>query len=134
MEPSLEPEKSRYDCDPDGLQLGMVAIERSNVMTVCEDSVVLIAELTSLAISLPKFLRIQSMLLYWQIEIPNSFSERIFLVLDVLDKVLIIRNLQTKKDLPPNSKILGGVILCQIPWIPSIKPTKSEFIELDKYF
>lgn len=64
----------------------------------------------------------------------NSFAERRFMVIDVPGSGVEISAFPSKAELPPNSEILGHVVLCQIPWLPSMKPTKSGFMEVDEYF
>lgn len=135
-EPSPEPGQWTYDfSDPDGPQLGTVAIEGSNVVASAEDPVVIIAEHTSLNVPLPEVIKEPVDLIVLVDRAANRFAERKFLVVDIPGDVgLTIAAYPTKADLPPNSIILGQVVLCQIPWLPSMKPTKSGFMEVDEYF
>jgi len=134
-EPSPETGQWAYDfSDPDGPQLGTVAIEGSNVVAFCEDPVVIIAEHTSLSIPLPESIKDPVDIIVVVDRESNRFGERKFLVLDIPGTGLIIGAFPTKEDLPPNSEILGQVVLCQIPWLPSMKSTKTGFLEADEYF
>jgi hypothetical protein len=134
-EPPPEPGQWNYDfSDPDGPQLGTVAIEGSNVVAVCEDPVVIIAEHTSLSIPLPESIKEPVDIVVLVDRDLNRFAERKFLVLDVGEDALIIAAFPFKTDLPPNCEILGQAVLCQVPWLPSMKPTKSGFLEADEYF
>jgi hypothetical protein len=65
----------------------------------------------------------------------TTFAERKFLVLQLPgDEELKIGAFATKQELPEGAEILGHVVLCQIPWLPSMKPTKSGFLEADEYY
>ena len=64
----------------------------------------------------------------------KGFGERQFLVLDVPGEGLKIGAYPSKADLPDGADILGHVSLVQIPWLPSMAPTKSGFMEEDEYF
>lgn len=135
-EPSPQQGQWSYDfSDPGGPQLGTVAIEGSNVVASCEDPVVIIAEHTSLGVPLPKVIKDPVDLIVLVDRALNRFAERKFLVLSVPgDNSLKLEAFPTRQDLPDDSEILGQVVLCQIPWLPSMKPTKSGFLEVDEYF
>lgn len=64
----------------------------------------------------------------------NRFAERKFLVVDVPGIGLTIAAYPERADLPANCEILGQVVFVQVPWLPSMKPTKSGFMEVDEYF
>ncbi|KAG7353430.1 hypothetical protein IV203_002785 [Nitzschia inconspicua] len=135
-EPSPELGQWTYDfSDPDGPQLGTVAIEGSNVVASCEDPVVIIAEHPSLAVPLPEVIKDPVDLIVLVDRAANRFAERKFLVLSISGgNELKIGAFPSKQDLPEGCEILGQVVLCQIPWLPSMKPTKSGFMEVDEYF
>eukprot|EP00539_Tryblionella_compressa_P003668 CAMPEP_0178745676 /NCGR_PEP_ID=MMETSP0744-20121128/7419_1 /TAXON_ID=913974 /ORGANISM="Nitzschia punctata, Strain CCMP561" /LENGTH=222 /DNA_ID=CAMNT_0020398869 /DNA_START=68 /DNA_END=736 /DNA_ORIENTATION=+ len=135
-EPAPEQGQWTYDfSDPDGPQLGTVAIEGSNVVASCEDPVVIIAEHQALAVPLPEVIKDPVDLIVLVDRAANYFEERKFLVLALPgDDSLQIGAFPSKQDLPEGSEILGQVVLCQIPWLPSMKPTKSGFMEVDEYF
>ena len=134
-EPSPEPGQWTYDfSDPDGPQLGTVAIEGSSVVASAEDPVVIIAEHTSLNVPLPDVIKDPVDLVVLVDRSKNRFAERKFLVIDVPGVGIIIAAYPVREELPANAEILGLVILCQVPWLPSMKPTKSGFMEVDEYF
>lgn len=135
-EPPPEPGQWAYDfSDPEGAQLGTVAIEGGSVVTSAKDPVVIIAEHTSLKVPLPDKLTDPVDLIVLVDRAANGFAERRFLVLD--DPAaggLTIGAYPTKTDIPAGAEILGQVVLCQIPWLPCMKPTKTGFLEADEYF
>lgn len=134
-EPSPPEGQWTYDfSDPDGPQLGTVALDGSNVVAACEDPVAIIAEHTSLAVPLPDAIKDPVDLILVVDRAANRFSERRFLVLSQPGSELTIGAYPTKQDLPAGCEILGQVVLCQIPWLPSMKRTKTGFIEVDEYF
>lgn len=115
--------------------MGTVAIEGSNVVSMCEDPVVIIAEHTSLAVPLPEVIKDPVDLVVLVDRAENRFSERKFLVLALPgQQQLTIGAYPTKQELPTGAEILGQVVLCQIPWLPSMVPTKTGFLEVDEYF
>mmetsp|Transcript_1807 Transcript_1807/g.3805 ORF Transcript_1807/g.3805 Transcript_1807/m.3805 type:complete len:214 (-) Transcript_1807:375-1016(-) len=124
-----------YDfSDPDGPQLGTVAIESSNVVACCEDPIVLIAEHTSIGVPLPKVIKEPVDIIVLCDRAVNTFAERKFLVLDSPSHGVTIGAFPSRTDLPSDCKIIGQVVLCQIPWLPSMKPTRTGFLEADEYF
>jgi hypothetical protein len=135
-EPSPDQGQWTYDfSDPDGPQLGTVAIEGSNVVASCQDPVVIIAEHPSLAVPLPEVIKDPVDLVVLVDRAANRFAERKFLVLHIPGfEELRIGAFDSKHDLPEGCEVLGQVLLCQIPWLPSMKPTKSGFMEVDEYF
>jgi Rubisco Assembly chaperone C-terminal domain len=123
-----------YDfSDPDGPQLGTVALEGSNVVASCEDPIVIIAEHFSLGVELPKAITEPVDLIVLVDRAKNRFGERRFLVLDTGEEGIMIAAFGAKSDLPPGAEILGQVDLVQIPWLPSMAPTKTGFLEADEY-
>lgn len=134
-EPSPAQGQWTYDfSDPDGPQLGTVALEGSNVVAACEDPIVIIAEHFSLGVELPKTITDPVDLVVLVDRAKPRFGERKFLVLDTPGEGLTIEAFNTKSDLPKGSEILGQVELVQIPWLPSMSPTKTGFLEADEYF
>jgi hypothetical protein len=125
-----------YDfSDPEGPQLGTVAIESSNSVACCHDPVVIIAEHTSLGVPLPEVIKDPVDLVVLVDRDANRFAERKFLVLDVPGSdSLTIGAFPTKEDLPVGAEVLGQVVICQVPWLPSMKATKSGFLEEDEYY
>lgn len=124
-----------YDfSDPDGPQLGTVAIEGSQVVHDCTDAVAIIAEHPSLGVPLPETLTEPVDVIVLIDRARNYFSERKFLVIDNPAAGVEIGAFQTKAEIPEGSTILGQVVLVQMPWLPAMKPTKSGFMEEDEYF
>ena len=112
-----------------------MAIEGSNVVASCVDPVVIIAEHSSLAVPMPDAIKEEVDLVVLVDRNENKFAERKFLVLnDPSTGELSIGAFPTRGDVPDNAEILGHVVLVQIPWLPSMKPTKTGFMEVDEYF
>ena len=133
-EPAAPEGQWTYDfSDPDGPQLGTVALDGGSVVAACEDPVAIIAEHTSLAVPLPDAITEPVDLIVLVDRAANHFAERRFLVVE-RNGELTIGAYETKKDLPDDCEILGQVQLCQIPWLPSMKKTKTGFMEVDEYF
>lgn len=133
-EPSAPEGQWTYDfSDPDGPQLGTVALDGGAVVAACEDPVAIIAEHTSLAVPLPDAITEPVDLIVLVDRAASHFAERRFLVL-VEDGLIKIGAFETKADLPGGCEIVGQVQLCQIPWLPSMKKTKTGFMEVDEYF
>ena len=134
-EPAADPGQWTYDfSDPDGPQLGTVAIDGSNVVFSCKDPVAIIAEHPSIGVKLPEAIKDPVDLVVVVDRAETGFAERKFLVLDSPQEGLVIRAFAAKADIPPNCAILGRVELVQIPWLPAMKPTKTGFMEADEYF
>ena len=125
-----------YDfSDPDGPQMGTVAVRGSETIKNCEDPVAIICEHFSLGVPLPEVLTEPVDLLVIVDRAKNRFAERKFLVLEVPgEQGLLIRAFATKAELPPAATILGQVQFVQIPWLPCMKKTKSGFAEEDELF
>lgn len=135
-EEPAEPGQWTYDfSDPDGPQLGTVALEGSNVISTAVDPVVMIAEHTSLGVPLPDVIKDPVDLIVLVDRAETGFSERKFLVLDMpSEDGLVISAFPERGDMPAGAEIVGRVVFVQIPWLPSMKPTKSGFMEADEYF
>jgi len=134
-EEAAEPGQWTYDfSDPDGPQMGTVALPGSNVVASCEDPVVIIAEHDSIGVPLPAAITDPVDLIVLADRGAQTFAERRFLVLNTQEEGIKIAAFETKADLPVGSQILGQVMLVQIPWLPCMKPTKSGFMEADEYF
>mmetsp|Transcript_5515 Transcript_5515/g.7998 ORF Transcript_5515/g.7998 Transcript_5515/m.7998 type:complete len:214 (+) Transcript_5515:136-777(+) len=133
-EPSPDPGQWIYDfSDPDGPQLGTVAIPGSQTVHYTEDPIVIIAEHPSLGIELPPALK-DAVDLIVMVDRAKGFGERKFLVIDDPVNGVTIGAYATQQDLPEGSEILGQVVLTMIPWLPAMKKTKSGFMEEDEYF
>lgn len=125
-----------YDfSDPDGSQLGTVAIEGSAVVSNCIDPVVIIAEHPSLGVQLPEAIGEAVDLVVLVDRSKNRYGDRKFLVLGFPNNdELFISAYNEKSELPNDCEILGQVEIVQIPWLPSMAPTKTGFLESDEYY
>jgi hypothetical protein len=99
-----------------------------------EDPVVIIAEHFSIGVDLPKVITDPVDLVVLVDRADKSFSDRKFLVVEVPGTGLVIGAYPTKRDMPADAEILGRVGLVQVPWLPSMTPTKTGFMESDEYF
>lgn len=135
-EPPADQGQWSYDfSDPEGPQVGTVALEGSNIVTACEDPVVIIAEHFAMGVELPKAIEDPVDLIVLVDRAKRRFGERTFLVLsEPGQEEVIIRAYSSKRELPKDAEILGQVELVQIPWLPSMSPTKTGFLEADEYF
>lgn len=134
-EPTADLGQWTYDfSDPDGPQMGTVAIDGGEVVGGCEDPVVIIAEHFAMGVELPKAITEPVDLVVLVDRSKTGFAERKFLVVETPTEGIVIRAYATKGEIPQNSQILGEVVLVQIPWLPSMKPTKTGFMEADEYF
>jgi hypothetical protein len=134
-EPAAEPGQWTYDfSDPDGPQLGTVALQGSDIVSGAVDPIVIIAEHFSIGIELPKVITKPVDLIVLVDRAITGFAERKFLVVNVPKVGVVIGAYPTKKDMPADAEILGRVILVQIPWLPSMAPTKTGFMEADEVF
>jgi hypothetical protein len=134
-EPPAEFGQWGYDfSDPDGPQLGTVAVRGCEIISTCEDPVAVICEHFALGVPLPEILTDPVDLLVIVDRSKNRFSERKFLVVDIPGEGVVIRGFTTKAELPEAASILGQVVFVQIPWLPCMKKTKSGFSEEDELF
>jgi len=130
-----EPGQWTYDfSDPDGPQLGTVAVESSNVVALAEDPVVLIADHFAIGIPLPDAIKDPVDIIVMVDRAATTFAERKFLLLDAPGKGIVIGAFETRETLPIDCEIIGQVVFCQVPWLPSMKKTKTGFLEADEYF
>lgn len=125
-----------YDfSDPDGPQLGTVAIEGSQLVHDVVDPAVIIAEHFSIGITLPKVITEPVDLIVLVDRAEKGYAERKFMVLQVPgNEGVVIGAYPTKRDMPEGAEILGRVELVQVPWLPSMAPTKTGFMEADEVF
>mmetsp|Transcript_28887 Transcript_28887/g.35133 ORF Transcript_28887/g.35133 Transcript_28887/m.35133 type:complete len:231 (+) Transcript_28887:110-802(+) len=124
-----------YDfSDPDGPQMGTVALEGSKTVSECEDPVVIIAEHFAMGVVLPAELVDPVDLVVLVDRAERAYDDRAFLVVDRPGEGLKIEAYNSKNELPEGCRILGRVILVNIPWLPAMTPTKTGFAEADEYF
>jgi hypothetical protein len=134
-EPSADQGQWTYDfSDPDGPQLGTVALTGSNSVFMCEDPVCIIAEHPSLGVPLPSSIKETVDLVVLVDRAKNYFKERAFLVISSPAGELEIGAFETKSAIPQDYEVLGHVELVQIPWLPSMAATRTGFMETDEYY
>jgi len=133
-EPSAIAGQWSYDfSDPDGPQMGTIAIQGSDGLTACEDPIAIIASHISLKIPLPEILKDPVDLVVVVDRAENNFAERKFLVMDTPGEGLSIGAFEAGSDVPEGVSIIGQVQQVQVPWLPSMKSSKSGFMEEDEY-
>uniref|UniRef100_A0A7R9ZQZ4 Rubisco accumulation factor 1 C-terminal domain-containing protein n=1 Tax=Craspedostauros australis TaxID=1486917 RepID=A0A7R9ZQZ4_9STRA len=134
-DPPAEPGQWTYGfSDPEGPPVGTVAMDGSNAVAVCEDPVAIIGDHFTMKLPLPEVLTDPVDLVLLVDRAAKTFAERKFLVLEVPGKGIDIGAFSRKDELPGGAEILGQVVLCQVPWLPCMKPTKTGFLEADEYF
>jgi len=136
-DPSAELGQWNYDfSDPNGPQMGTVALPGGTSVYETEDPVVLIADHFELGVQLPPQLTDPVELVVLCDRAKTRFAERRFLVLELEDSpgLITIAAFESKVDMPANAKILGRVTLVQIPWLPSMTKKASGFSEEDELF
>jgi Rubisco Assembly chaperone C-terminal domain len=135
-EPPPEQGQWSYDfTDPEGPQVGNIALPGSEISHGAEDPVVIIAEHFSLGVELPAVIKDPVDLVVLVDRFETGFAERKFVVVDIPgNDGLKIAAYNAKADVPRDAKILGRVVMVVIPWLPSMAPTKTGFLEADNYF
>ena len=136
-EPSAILGQWNYDfSDPNGPQMGTVALPGMTSVYETEDPVVIIADHISLGVLLPPALTEPVDLVVLCDRSRTHFAERRFLVLELEDSpgIVTIAAFGSKGEMPSNSKIHGHVTLVQIPWLPNMQKKKSGFMEEDELF
>ena len=124
-----------YDfSDPDGPQMGTVAVRGCEIISTCEDPVAIIAEHFALGVPLPEVLKDPVDLLAVADRAQNTYGDRKFLVLDMPGEGVVIRAFATHAEMPADATILGTVVFVQMPWLPCMKKSKSGFMEEDELF
>uniref|UniRef100_A0A7S3PYS7 Rubisco accumulation factor 1 C-terminal domain-containing protein n=1 Tax=Chaetoceros debilis TaxID=122233 RepID=A0A7S3PYS7_9STRA len=124
-----------YDfSDPDGPQMGTVALPGCEIIDLCEDPAVIIAEHFALGVPLPEVLTDPVDLLVVVDRAKKTFAERKFLVMDVPGKGIVIKAYSTKAEMPEGGEVIGRVDFVQVPWLPCMKKKKSGFQEDDSLY
>lgn len=135
-EPTSDMGQWSYDfSDPNGPQMGTVALPGQKSVYETDDPVVLIADQYSLGVQLPNEVDNVDLVVLCD-RSKKHFAERRFLVLELEESrgTLTIAAFESKGDLPENAKIMGHVKLVQIPWLPSMEKKKSGFMEENELF
>ncbi|KAL7514615.1 hypothetical protein ACHAXN_011957 [Cyclotella atomus] len=136
-EPPAEMGQWSYDfSDPNGPQMGTVALPGMASVYETEDPVAIIAENTAIGVSIPNMNEVVDLIVLCD-RARTHWQERKFLVLDMEGNGmgdLKIAAFVNKSEVPANAKILGHVTLVQIPWLPGMAKKKSGFAEEDELF
>lgn len=133
--PAPEMGQWSYDfSDPDGPQMGTVALPGCNIVASCEDPAVIIGEHFALGVPLPDALKEPVDLLLLVDRAKTGFAERKFHVVDIPGEGVIIRGFETRGEIPEGSEILGRVVFVQVPWLPCMKKKKSGFMEDEQLY
>mmetsp|Transcript_14391 Transcript_14391/g.21679 ORF Transcript_14391/g.21679 Transcript_14391/m.21679 type:complete len:232 (+) Transcript_14391:108-803(+) len=136
-EPAAEFGQWAYDfSDPDGPQLGTVAVPGMSSVYETDDPVVLIGEHTHLGVQLPDEIKDPVDLIVLVDRARKYFAERKFLVMELEENpgMISIGAFSSFEEFPSTAKIMGHVTLVQIPWLPSMQKKKSGFMEEDQLF
>lgn len=136
-EPPAELGQWSYDfSDPNGPQLGTVALPGVTSVYETEDPVVIVAEHTALGVNMPPAIVDPVDLIVLCDRSRRYFAERKFLVLDLDGSggELSIAAFGSKNEVPEGATILGQVTFVQIPWLPNMQRKKSGFMEEDELF
>ena len=135
-EPPPEEGQWSYDfTDPEGPQVGNIALPGSESTHGAQDPVVIIAEHFSLGVELPAVIKDPVDLVVLVDRFETGFAERKFVVVDIPgNEGVKIAAYGAKADIPQGAQILGRVVMVVIPWLPSMAPTKTGFLEADNYF
>lgn len=134
-EPAAEIGQWAYDfSDPNGPQLGTVAVPGGEIVTYCEDPVVVICEHESIGVVIPNGEELTEPVdICVLVDRAEGFAERKFLVLEIPGQEEVkIGAYASKADMPPGYKVLGRVVLTLLPHLPCMETKKSGFMEEDR--
>jgi len=126
-----------YDfSDPEGPQMGTVALPGLSTIYQTEDPVAIIADHITLNVPLGHGITEPVDLVVLCDRSRKYFSERKFLILELEDKpgMVSIAAFNEKSEIPNNAKIHGQVTFVQIPWLPFMEKKKSGFEEEDQLY
>ncbi|EED94973.1 predicted protein [Thalassiosira pseudonana CCMP1335] len=136
-EPPAELGQWAYDfTDPNGPQMGTVALPGMTSVYETDDPVVIIAEHPTLGVTLHEKVVDPVDLVVLCDRSKRTFAERKFFVFDDGNKggELTIGAFTSKDEIPESVTILGQVTFVQIPWLPMMQKKKSGFSEDDDLF
>jgi len=134
-ESSPAPGQWTYDfSDPDGPQMGTVAIDGSEGLAACEDLIAIIVDHLSLKVPLPEILKDPVDLVAVVDRAKKTFAERKFLIMETPGDGLSIGAFASYSEFPEGVSIIGQVELIQIPFLPCMKSKRSGFAEDDGLF
>jgi len=110
--------------DPDGPQIGTVALPGSDTITNCIDPVVMISKNTDLGVSVIEEVEMIVVVDRGDIE----FSKENFYLFQDPNNNLIVQWCDSER---PDYQVVGKIVLCCIPWTTAMKPKSSGFLEDD---
>ena len=126
-----------YDfSDPQGPQMGTVALPGLSTIYKTEDPVAIIADHITLNVPLGHGITEPIDLVVLCDRSRKYFSERKFLILELEDKpgMVSIAAFNEKSEIPNNAKIHGQVTFVQIPWLSFMEKKNSGFEEEDQLY
>merc|ERR1711957_847199 len=134
-EPSAIAGQWTYDfSDPDGPQMGTVAIDGIDAFAACEDLIAIIVDHLSLKVPLHEALTESVELVAAVDRAKTNFVERKFLVIETPGEGLSIGAFPSYSEFPEGVSIIGQVELIQIPFLPIMKTSSTGFSEEDDLF
>lgn len=126
--PAAKPGQWTYDfADPHGHQLGSVAIPGSDIVTDCVDPIAVIAMAEDLGLSYSE--PAECVVLIDRAD--RDFSPEKFYIFLTPENTLSIG---WQARLQPGYEIMGRVIICNVPFLDSMQPPKSGFLEDDEEY
>lgn len=123
--PAGDPGTWMYDfADPEGPQLGTVAIPGSEAITDCIDPVAIISKNTALGITYAE--EVECLVVVDRGDL-RFFNDKFYLCKTSTNKLII----QWMERQDPSYEIVGRVVLCMVPHVQGAMPKKSGFLEED---
>ena len=123
---------------PDDPCVGTVTVEGSDVTRRIGDPVAVVSDHLTLGLPLPEEEVHPVDVVMIVDRSATEFKERKFFLYDSADEVggneLQLAAFQSLNEFPQGAVIRGEVMLIQIPWLETMKKTKTGFMENDEYF
>lgn len=124
--PAPAPGQWTYDfSDPEGPQLGTVAVPGSPVITACVDPVVMIAKNKDIGLTVS--VEVECLVVVDRAD--RKWSPNSFFVFRTPNNRLLI---QWTDKVEKGFEILGKVVLVAVPWLPTMERKKSGWLEDDE--
>jgi hypothetical protein len=124
--PAPAPGQWTYDfSDPEGPQLGTVAVPGSPVITACGDPVVMIANSDALGLKM-MVEKVECLVVVDRAD--TKWTPSSFFVFRTPKNGLVI---QWTEKVEKGYEILGKIVLVTVPWLPSMEKKKSGWLEED---
>jgi hypothetical protein len=119
-----------YDfSDPEGPHMGTVAFPGGDAVNGCTDPVVLIGQNTEFGLFYPEDVECEILLLIDRGD--TAFTPSKIYVFRTPANTLSIRGCDS---VPIGHSVLGRVVLCTLPFVPSMKKRKTGFMEEDEEY